>query len=47
MSVCVIKDCPEEANHHIHNPTTGDAAMICDTHVVLIDGYEPPKTEEE
>ena len=47
MSGCVIKDCQEEANHHTHNPSTGEGAMICDTHVILIDGYDASKSEEE
>ena len=40
MSNCLITDCQEEAHHHIHNPKTGHGAMICETHVVLIDGYK-------
>ena len=46
MSNCLITDCQEEANHHIHNPKTGKQAMICELHVVLIDGYKPNTGEE-
>ena len=49
MSGCVIKDCTEDATHHIHNPSTGESAMICDTHVVHIPDYppNPENTDEE
>jgi|TARA_R110000751_G_scaffold87229_1_gene173034 hypothetical protein len=43
---CIIKDCQEEAIHKIHHPETKNNAMICETHVILIPGYEP-NTEEE
>ena len=47
MSGCVIKDCQEEANHHIHNPSTGEGAMICQTHVIHIEGYDPTVSNSE
>jgi len=47
MSKCVIKDCTEDANHPIHNPATGQNAVICDTHVVFIEGYQPDESNEE
>ena len=47
MTGCVIIDCEEEANHTIHNPSTGQEANICDTHVVFVPGYIPPNTDEE
>ena len=44
---CIIIDCPEEANHHIHNPSTGEGAMICQTHVIHIEGYDPTVSNSE
>jgi hypothetical protein len=43
---CIIVDCQEEAIHKIHHPETKNNAMICETHVILVPGYEPSIEEE-
>lgn len=47
MNGCIIKDCQEEATHYIHHQATGQEAMICETHVIFIEGYDASKSEEE
>ena len=44
MNTCIIIDCTEVADIEISNPSTGQTAMICKTHVANIPDY---KSEEE